>query len=181
MKLVLKYLCLIILINFYQCKRKTNQASLQTQHETKFNFSSIEKFKNSKTKGVIINDYDHILTTSQKENLREIIYNYYQKTTRQIAVVTTDTLYSYSDIHKFSIDLFNYWGLGTKEENNGLAIVLCKPCRQISIATGLGTQLVLTDSICKNIIDTTMLPKFKNQKFYEGIHAGIKNLIEEWK
>jgi len=57
---------------------------------------------------------------------------------------------------------------------------MCKPCRQIGIATGTGTELILTDKICKEVIDKIIIPKFKNGEFYGGIKKGIAELIAKW-
>jgi len=58
---------------------------------------------------------------------------------------------------------------------------MCNPCRQIGIATGLGIELILTDEICKDVIDQTIIPEFKEGKFYDGIKNGVTELIEKWK
>src|SRR5690606_23661182 len=101
-------------------------------------------------------------TESQRTELTKTLYDYDVETTRQIVVVTIDSIKPYSDIQKYATDLGNYWGVGTAEKNNGLTIVICTSCRQIGIATGLGTELILTDEICKNVIDQTIIPEFKN-------------------
>ena len=62
-----------------------------------------------------------------------------------------------------------------------MTIVVCNPCKQIGIATGLGTELILTDEICKNVIDQTIIPEFKDGNFYDGIKNGVVELIEKWK
>ena len=35
-------------------------------------------------------------------------------------------------------------------------------------------------SICKNVIDKTIIPEFKNGEYYSGIKSGLKELIELW-
>ena len=57
---------------------------------------------------------------------------------------------------------------------------MCNPCRQIGIATGFGTELILTDEICENVIDQTIIPEFKNGDFCDGIKNGVIELIEKW-
>ncbi|QCW98833.1 TPM domain-containing protein [Aggregatimonas sangjinii] len=59
-------------------------------------------------------------------------------------------------------------------------IVLSKPLRQVGIATGLGTEKILTDSICKQVLKTTMIPRFKDDMYYEGIAQGLDSLINKW-
>jgi uncharacterized protein len=62
-----------------------------------------------------------------------------------------------------------------------LTIVLCKPCGEIAIATGTGTELILTDEVCKKVIDEKIIPEFKNGEFYSGIKKGVIELIDKWK
>ena len=95
---------------------------------------------------------------------------YADATTRQIVVVTVDSISPYSDIQKYASDLGSYWGVGHKDLDNGLVIVLSKPLRKVAIAIGYQrTEKILTDSICKQIIDSIMIPNFKNDDYYEGI------------
>ncbi|GAA4239678.1 hypothetical protein GCM10022291_34970 [Postechiella marina] len=52
--------------------------------------------------------------------------------------------------------------------------------RKIRISTGHGTEKILTDEICKKIIDQTIIPEFKNGDYYSGIEKGITELIAKW-
>ena len=180
MKIGTKILILFLTLNLFSCKGSAQKTEIKKPiHE--FDFSTIEKFRETKLKGQIINDYDSILSLSERKELSDIIYDYNIKTTRQIVVVTIESILPYSDIQKFATDLSNYWGIGDAEKNNGLTIVMCNPCRKIGIATGIGTELILTDEICKEVIDQTIIPEFKNGNFYNGIKNGVVELIEKWK
>ena len=167
-------------MNFLSCKGSAQETETK-KPIPEFDFSTIEKFRETKLKGLIINDYDSIFSPSQRKELSDIIYDYNIETTRQIVVVTIDSISPYSEIQKYATDLGNYWGVGDAEKNNGLTIVMCNPCRQIGIATGLGTELILTDEICKDVIDQTIIPEFKNGNFYDGVKNGVVELIEKWK
>ena len=128
----------------------------------------------------IINDFSRVFTASQRNELSKILYDYDIKTTRQIVVVTVDSISPYKDIQKFGTDLANEWGVGSLEKNNGLVIVLCNPIKQVGIATGTGTELILTDEICKRVIDHIMVPEFKNGSYYNGIKKGVTELMVAW-
>ncbi len=52
--------------------------------------------------------------------------------------------------------------------------------RKISIATGYGPEFVLTDEICKRVIDNVIIPELINGNYYQGIKKGVNELIEEW-
>ena len=177
MKIETKILILFLTLNLLSCKGFAQE----TETKTEFDFSKIEKFKETKLKGQIINDYDSVFNTTQRKELSDILYKYNIKTTRQIVVVTIDSIKPYSNIQKFTTDLGKYWGVGTAEKDNGLIILLCKPCGQIQIGTGTGTELILTDGICKEVIDKIIIPEFKNGEFYSGIKKGVTKLIEKWK
>jgi len=179
MKIGTKILILFLTLNLLSCKGPAQET--ETKKPTlEFDFSEMEKSNFPKPIG-IINDYGQILTESQRAELTKILYEYDIQTTRQIVEVTIDSIKPYNNIQKYATDLSNYWGVGDVEKNNGLTIVVCDPCRQIGIATGLGTELILTDEICKNVIDQTIIPEFKNGEFYNGIKNGVIELIEKWK
>ena len=179
MKIGTKILILFLTLNLLSCKGSAQETET-IKPTTEFDFSSVEKFRITKLQGLIVNDYDSIFSSFQRQELSDLIYNYNLKTTRQIAIVTIDSITPYSDIVKYATDLSNYWEIGDSEKNNGLTIVLCKPCRKIGIATGTGTQLILTDEICKEVLDNTIMPELKNGEFYNGIKNGVSELIEKW-
>ncbi len=169
----------LLILSFVSCKTTRQEKKVEkaipevTLSETK---------KNIFPKSIgIINDYSQIFTISQRTELSKILYDYNIETTRQIVVITIDSIKPYNDIRKYATDLGNNWGVGTAEKDNGLTIVICNPCRQIGIATGTGTGMILTDEICKSVIENTIIPEFKNEKFYNGIKNGITELIAEWK
>lgn len=164
MKTAFKIVVLLVTFVFISCKGNAQETKKSTFPE------SIG----------IINDYSEILTELQRNELTKTLYDYNIKTTRQIVVITVDSINPYTKIQKYATDLGNHWGVGTAEKNNGLTIVLCTPCRKMAIATGTGTELVLTNEICATVLEKTILPEFKKGDFYSGIKKGITELIEKW-
>jgi len=179
MKIGTKLLILFLTLNLLSCKGSAVETEAEKK-TSKFDFSEMEKVDFPKPIG-IINDYGQIFTESQRNELSKVLYDYNIETTRQIVVVTIDSIKPYQKIQRYATDLSNEWGIGTAEKNNGLTIVVCKQCRQIGIATGFGTELILTDEICKNVIDNIIIPEFKNGDFYSGIKKGVIELIAKWK
>jgi uncharacterized protein len=179
MKIGTKILIIFLTLNLLSCKGNAQETETK-KPSSELEFS--EMGKNSIPKPIgIINDYGQIFTESQKSELSKILYDYDIETTRQIVVVTIDSIKPYNDIQKYATDLGQTWRVGTAEKNNGLTIVLCKPCGEIAIATGTGTELILTDEVCKKVIDEKIIPEFKNGEFYSGIKKGVIELIEKWK
>ncbi len=180
MKIGTKIVILFLTLNLLSCKGSAQETQIK-KSIVEFDFSTVEKFRDTKLKGFIINDYDSIFNSSQRKELSDIIYDYNIETTRQIVVVTIDSISPYSDIQKYATDLSHYWRVGDAKKNNGLTIVICNPCQQITIVTGYQTELILTDEICKEVIKKTIIPEFKNGEFYRGIKKGVTELISKWK
>lgn len=175
----IKIVACFFIIAFLSCRSGGQENDNKTPVPL-IDFSEVEGFRETKEKGRIVCDYDSLFKIEERNELGNLINDYNVKTTRQIVVVTVDSLYGYLDIQRFATDLSNYWGVGTKEKNNGLAIVLCKPKQKIGIATGFGTEKILTDSICKIVIDSMIIPKFREGNFYSGMKAGVVELIRKW-
>jgi len=179
MKIGTKILILFLTLNFLSCKGNAQETKI-IKPTSELGISEVEKGSIPKSIG-IINDYGQVFTESQRTELSKILYDYDIKTTRQIVVVTIDSIKPYENIQKYATDLGETWGVGTAEKNNGLTIVVCNPCREIGIASGIGTELILTDEICEKVINEKIIPEFKNGEFYSGIKKGVLELIEKWK
>lgn len=137
-------------------------------------------FKFTKPIGYV-NDFENIFTSEQRIKLDKRIGVYELETTNEIVIVTIDSIEPYENINDFATDLSNEWGIGKTEKNNGLLILFSKSLREIRISTGLGTEKILTDEICKKVIDQTIIPEFKKGNYYNGIEKGLTELIAKWK
>ena len=179
MKIGTKILILFLTLNLLSCKGSAQETETK-KPKTEIEFSETVKSTFPKPIG-IINDYGKVFTELQRTELSKVLYDYDIETMRQIIVVTIDSIKPYQNIQKYAVDLGNEWGIGNAKKNNGLTIVVCNPCRQIGIATGIGTELILTDEICKKVIDETIIPEFKNGEFYSGIKKSVTELIAKWK
>ncbi|MUU79889.1 TPM domain-containing protein [Winogradskyella endarachnes] len=181
MKLIFKII-LLAFLTISGCKSKQVDKIKPSSETPKVEFtefdlgeSDLPKLKRE------VNDYEFIFTPEQLEKLTLIIREFEKETTNQIAVVSIDSIGKYTDFDQFAIDLSNYNGVGLKEKDNGLTIVFSKNLRKIRISTGYGTEKILTDEICKKVIDETIIPEFKNGEYYNGIEKGITELIAKWK
>lgn len=128
-----------------------------------------------------VSDYEFVFTPPQKQALEKFLATYEDTTSREIAVLTIDTLNQFENIDDYTNALGNYWGVGKKDKNNGLLIVMSLKHRKIRISTGYGVENMLTDSICKQVIDSVIIPQFVEDAYYEGIKAGIDSLLVRWK
>ena len=143
-------------------------------------YSHPEYIKNLPSPKGHVNDFENDFTANEIFILDSVITEFEKQTTRQISIVTVSAISPYDSINEFTTDLGNYWGVGDKKMNNGLLIVFSKARREVWIGTGTGTEKILTDVICKQIIDGYMLPRFKEAGYFEGVHSGLLECIRLW-
>jgi len=174
MKLTISILFIALLINIIAIGQTGKK-----QDKGRFvNYKEIEKFPRPEG---CINDFEHIFTIDQKQELDSIITHFSNVTTNQIAIVSVKKYKPYESIKDLTTDLGNYWGVSSADKDNGLIITISKNKRSIWIGTGLGTEKVLTNEIVSNVIDNIMIPYFKKDNYFEGIKFGLLELMELWK
>jgi uncharacterized protein len=69
------------------------------------------------------------------------------------------------------------WRVGQKERKNGAVLFLFQESRDIRIQVGYGLEGVLTDALCKQIIENELVPRFRAGDFNAGLTAGVRALI----
>lgn len=102
----------------------------------------------------------------------------YKKTGAQIVVASVNSLDD-MDIREYANRLFQKWGIGSREYDNGLLILIVPEEREIWIEVGYGLEGALPDSKVGNIIENSILPYFKEDNYSEGILLGFNEIINE--
>jgi uncharacterized protein len=125
----------------------------------------------------LVNDYTNTLTPQQKEALEAKLYKFDDSTSNQIAVVIVESTDNYS-IEDAAIELGRTWGVGNKEFNNGVVILVAKADRKITIQTGYGLEGAIPDLTAKSIIDNDITPNFKQGNYYRGLDVATDNIIK---
>lgn len=125
-----------------------------------------------------VHDYSGWLTPSEKDALEAKLLQYDDSTTTQIVVVIRPDIGDY-DKASYAFELGNRLGIGRKSKNNGVVMFIKSepPDRGIFIATGYGTEGALPDITAGQIIRNTMGPYFRQKQYYQGIDAGINDII----
>ena len=171
------YLLIIFLIlTFHIHNAYTQEIETKTKTEQKNSTLTFpEKFG-------YVNDYAKVFDSLKVVSLNEKLKNFDKQTTNQIVVVSiNDDKLNQDNFDDYVIDLSNHWGVGTAEKNNGLTFVFSPQLRRMRITTGLGTQEIITDEICAEIIKNIIIPEFKKEKYFEGINKGVDECIRIWK
>ena len=124
-----------------------------------------------------INDEAHIFSQNERDELSNLVQNFEQNSTTQIAIVTLNSLENKS-IEELSLEIARGYKLGQKEDNNGVLLVVAPNEKKVRIEVGYGLEGVLTDAISSQIINSVMIPEFKNGKMSEGVKDGVLAIIK---
>lgn len=121
-------------------------------------------------------DQTDTLTGDQKDQLAQQIADERKVSGNQIAVLMIRSLEGDS-IEGYSLKVARKWGIGTGENNNGVLLLVVKDDRKLRIEVGTGLEGALTDAQTGRIIRNEITPQFRNDKYYEGIRAGVTSTI----
>ncbi|MEZ5840049.1 MAG: TPM domain-containing protein [Hyphomicrobiales bacterium] len=99
-----------------------------------------------------------------------------EKSSDQLVVVTLPSL-GVSTIEDYGYKLGRHWGIGQKDKNNGVLLIIAPNERKVRIEVGYGLEGVLPDAVSKLIIETSILPRFKSGDMAGGIVRGVEDII----
>lgn len=123
-------------------------------------------------------DEADLLTPSQERTLIDTLkgFNDQGLAELKVAILNNYSRYGIHNFEKFSMSLFNDWGIGTIEENNGVLLLIVKQERKMRIQLGSGFPESI-DSSMLHIIQNDLVPAFKAKQFDKGINHGVDGII----
>lgn len=98
------------------------------------------------------------------------------KSSDQVVVVTLPSLQNYT-IEEFGYQLGRHWGIGTKEKDNGVLLIVAPNEHKVRIEVGRGLEPILTDALSKIIIENAILPRFRTGDYAGGIKDGVRDIV----
>ncbi len=126
-------------------------------------------------------DYANVLSATEKSQLEEKLIRYSDSTSTQIVVITIESLKG-EDIGILTPKWGEEWGIGgSKENDNGVVILLAKAERKIWISPGYGLEDRLTAGIGGEITRNIIIPEFKAGSYYRGLDKGADALFDVFK
>jgi uncharacterized membrane protein YgcG len=96
-----------------------------------------------------------------------------------LAVVTVPTTDPAASPKAFATELFNTWGIGKADQDNGLLILVSRDERRVEIETGRGMSSILPDAQVAALIETVMVPRFRQEDYAGGIVQVTQRLADE--
>ncbi|NMA08849.1 MAG: TPM domain-containing protein [Clostridiales bacterium] len=98
------------------------------------------------------------------------------QTGAQVCVVTVDFIGS-KRISDYAYELFNDWGIGSKEKNNGVLLLLVTGAQDYYMLQGTGLESFLTSATLQEILDEYMEPSFAAGDYDAGVRKTTDELF----
>jgi uncharacterized protein len=117
-----------------------------------------------------------LLPNAARQRINAVLEQHERETSNQVVVVTVPSLQGY-DIAEFANRLFRHWGLGQKDRNNGVLLLVAPNEREVWIEVGYGLEPTLTDALASTIIQAAILPSFRAGNYEAGIEAGVNAIV----
>ena len=127
-----------------------------------------------------VNDFAGLLTPEDATALDRALSDLRDDTGVEGTVVTlTDRArYGGADgLEPFATRLFNHWGVGDAQRNNGFMLLVLTTDREARIELGRGYQND-ADIIAQDITRRTLLPAFRDGRMSQGIRDGTQDIIK---
>lgn len=124
---------------------------------------------------IYVNDYAFVLSETTENELVSINQTSDYETGGYVVVATFD--FVDEDLYDFSYRLFNEWGIGSSEYNNGILLVLDIGNDNYCYILGSGIESVLTDSEAWDIIDNYMEPDFAVKNYDQAVLKTTKQFL----
>ncbi|WP_276368142.1 TPM domain-containing protein [Chryseolinea sp. H1M3-3] len=125
--------------------------------------------------GLHVHDEAHILSQQTVDKLEKQLIAYEDSTTNQIAILIIPSLEG-EVIEEFSLRVAEKWKLGDENKDNGVLLLIAIDDHKMRIEVGEGLEGVLTDALSSRIIRNEIAPKFRQNKYDEGVLAAITGI-----
>ncbi|MBY0434053.1 MAG: TPM domain-containing protein [Cyclobacteriaceae bacterium] len=113
-----------------------------------------------------------LLKKDEQDKILVLIQALEKKIGSQLAIVIIDTLNG-KKLETYSLKTFQELELGRDKYKDGVLVTVVNKEHKIRIEVGYGLERIIKDEIAAQIIREIMVPKFRDQKYYEGIYAAV--------
>ncbi|HMG46170.1 MAG TPA: TPM domain-containing protein [Allosphingosinicella sp.] len=123
-------------------------------------------------------DLADLLTPGQEAELSRKLEALEAASSRQLVVATFPDLQGRT-IEEFGVGLGRAWGIGQRQANNGVVLIVARDERKVRIEVGYGLEGIMTDAISSRIIRNDIVPRFRAGDYPGGIDAGADAIIAQ--
>lgn len=123
-------------------------------------------------------DAANILSPQAESDLTARLEALETQSQRQLVVATIPDLEG-NDVADYGYRLGRAWGIGDKDRNDGVILLIAPNERRMRIEVGYGLEPVLTDALSAEIIRNEITPRFRDGDFDGGVTAGVEAIARQ--
>lgn len=123
----------------------------------------------------LFNDYAKLLSAVEEEQIEQQLHTLWKETGATMVVATVPSL-GERTIEEYAVELFEAWGIGTKEEERGLLLLIAPNEREVRIEVGYGLEGDIPDAFAGKLISQIAAPAFQHGAYAQGIKEIIRQV-----
>lgn len=135
----------------------------------------------------LVYDYANVIDSANFQAISDSLKALQAYNRAQVVVLTVKSLDG-MELEDYSLAVLRSWGIGDKEKNNGV-LILVKPKTgdgpsekgKVRIETGYGAEGVLPDVLCKQLQTDSMIPAFKKGDYGLAIRRAVNAIVPSMK
>lgn len=125
---------------------------------------------------MLVYDYANVIDAANLAVINDSLKSLFRYNGAQVVVLTVNSLDG-MEIEDYSLKVLRNWGIGDKEKNNGV-LILIKPKTKnskgrVRIETGYGSEGALPDVLCKQLQTDSMIPSFKENDYGTAVRKAV--------
>ena len=127
-----------------------------------------------------LSDFSGVIPDQDEPKINLLIRQYKKITGVEIAIVILPTLGEEVDIDEYAQLLFDRWGIGEQDINNGVLLIITTEDGMLRLQPGYGLEDLLTDADSRKIEDDSIVPALTNEKWENGVVSAIDCITKKF-
>lgn len=119
----------------------------------------------------LCNDFSGTLTAAEQADLEAFCVALDRETSVQLCLVVVKDLEG-MDVSDYATRLFERWGIGRAQQDDGVLLLMALQERKIRIEPGYGLESVLTDALSRRLIEQEIVPAMRTNGLSAALNAG---------
>lgn len=128
-----------------------------------------------------VNDFAGLLPEATQAQIHEQLTQLRNETGIEMTVVTLTKQATYdpeATFEAFATGLFNHWGIGDADRNDGIMVLVIPQDRTMRLELGAGYNADW-NYVAENVVQDVFLPPFRNGDYPTGIAKGVTATIDK--